>query len=67
MLVQSSRYAFIICHVPRYSNCLFLKILLDVESENGLSDEPGSLMDNVLVGLITELREYLTTHRRMFC
>jgi hypothetical protein len=33
-----------------------LKLLLELEALQGYSNEPGSLMDHVLVGLITESR-----------
>jgi hypothetical protein len=32
---------------------------LEIESDQGLSDEPGSLMDHVLVGLISAQRVLL--------
>ncbi len=36
-----------------------MKILLEVEADNGLSDKPGSLMDKLCDGLITATRKYL--------
>ncbi|KAI0260538.1 armadillo-type protein [Gloeopeniophorella convolvens] len=51
--------------------CPVLQMLLEIEADQGLSDEPGSLMDHVLVGLITtyhndpsatpEASDYLST------
>jgi len=36
---------------------------LEIEADQGLSDEPGSLMDHVLVGLITAYRTPIISRR----
>jgi len=36
--------------------CPVLQMTLEIEADQGLSDEPGSLMDHVLVGLISAAR-----------
>ena len=35
-----------------------LQVLLEVEADQGMANEPGSLMDRVMVGLITSCREF---------
>jgi hypothetical protein len=36
---------------------IHLKLLLEVEAEHGLANDSDSLMDRVLVGLVTSIRE----------
>jgi nucleolar protein 9 len=38
------------------------QVLLEVEADQDMANEPGSLMDRVMVGLITSCREF-----RLFC
>jgi hypothetical protein len=39
---------------------------LEIEADLSLSDEPGSLMDRVMVGLISKYRTAITS-RRLMC
>ncbi|KAI9449636.1 hypothetical protein BJY52DRAFT_1359724 [Lactarius psammicola] len=43
--------------------CPVLQMALEIEADQGLSDEPGSLMDHVLVGLISAYRTAIIFHR----
>lgn len=41
---------------PKVSLDIFHQMLLEVEADLGMSNEPGSLMDRVMVGVITTCR-----------
>lgn len=38
-------------------------MVLEIEADQGLSDEPGSLMDHVLVGLISAYRTVIISRK----
>jgi hypothetical protein len=45
---------------------LLSQLLLELEADQDIADEPDSLMDRVLVGLITSVRTSLRPHFRYF-